>query len=285
MHKKLSVITINYNNKAGLMATMSSVLSQTAIASLEYILVDGASDDGSRELIASYSDKVSKWVSEPDSGIYNAMNKGVTMASGDYCLFLNSGDVLHDERVIDSILPALDAQDFIVGRVLFLNTGRISSIDEPLTLNRFYNGSIPHPSTFIKRDLLLKDPYDESYRIVSDWKFFLKHLIIESATYRFVDCIVSDYNSEGISSVNKALVDKERKHVYREFIPDRILTDYIQFNNGTGYTNTPYDNFYIKLRPFSISKIVYPITVLIVRLVSLFKKKLRFAFDYPMKSM
>lgn len=90
-----------------------------------------------------------------------------------------------------------------------------------------------------------------------------------------MDCIVSDYNSDGISNVNNALVDKERKLVCREFVPDRILTDYIRFNNGSGYTNTPYDNFYIKLRPFSISKVIYPITDLIVRTVSLFKKKLR----------
>ena len=101
---KLSIITINYNNLAGLQKTMESVFSQTC-KDFEYIVIDGASTDGSAEYIRAHADQLTYWVSEKDTGIYNAMNKGVRAAKGEYLLMLNSGDFLVDDRVIERILP------------------------------------------------------------------------------------------------------------------------------------------------------------------------------------
>lgn len=95
---KLSIITINYNNREGLRKTIESVVAQTT-REFEYIVIDGGSTDGSVDVIKEFSDYIDYWVSEPDKGIYNAMNKGVKVAHGDYCQFLNSGDWLYDSNV------------------------------------------------------------------------------------------------------------------------------------------------------------------------------------------
>lgn len=284
MNKKLSVITINYNNCDGLRATMDSVLSQTAFDEFEYIVVDGGSNDGSRDLIESHSEKLGRWVSERDNGIYNAMNKGVSMSSGEYCLFINSGDFLHDTDVIGNILPFLDGTDVIIGRVLILKTGKLSGISEPLTMRRFYNGSLPHPATFIRRELLVTCPYDESYKIVSDWKFFIQNLIVGNASYRFLDFVISDYDCNGVSSIETGLANEERQKVYSELIPERILLDYIKFENGEGYQNTSYDRFFINLREYRrYSGFIYTLDVLIMKIAALFRKSANFAKAYPLK--
>ena len=113
---KLSIITINYNNSIGLRKTIESVVSQTD-NTFEYIIVDGGSSDGSVDIIKQYADKISQWVSERDGGIYNAMNKGVRMAHGEYIMFLNSGDILYDNNVIGHVLPKLKA-DICVGNLV-----------------------------------------------------------------------------------------------------------------------------------------------------------------------
>ena len=124
---KLSIITINYNNAAGLKKTLDSVAMQTSI-DFEHIIVDGASTDDSVEVIRTYSQspianrRKIQWISEPDTGIYNAMNKGVRMANGEYTLMLNSGDYLVDENVISSIMLILDGTDIVQGN-------RIEEID------------------------------------------------------------------------------------------------------------------------------------------------------------
>lgn len=278
---KLSIITINYNNHAGLCRTIDSVLRQSARQQIEYIVVDGDSTDGSAELLAGHDDKIDISISEPDSGIYNAMNKGVRRASGDYCLFLNSGDVLHDSMVLERILPKLEGTDFVIGKILFSNSGQLSDVAEPLTMRRFYNGSIPHPATFIKRGWLLKYPYDENLKIVSDWKFFIQALILDNAPYKLIGNIITDFDCEGISGTDKALVDKEREMVYRELFPERMLIDYLQFEKGSDYQQTPYDRFFIRLRDFNYAGIVYSASVFFVRIIAIFKKSARFVYNYP----
>lgn len=280
---KLSVITICYNNIEGLKQTFASISSQSARDLFEYIVVDGASKDGTSEFLQENDSKIDKWVSEPDKGIYNAMNKGVAMASGDYILFLNSGDYLHSPDTMEKVLIKLSDTDFIIGKVLFLNSGETSDVQDPITLKRFYTGSVPHPATFTKKELLVKHPFDESLKIVSDWKFFIITLILENSSYTLIEDIVSDFDCDGISSTNKALVDREREQVLKALLPDRIMLDYLQFKNGSGYMDTPYDKFFIKLRDFQYAKVLYTLDVLIMKVVSLFKKGARFARNYPTK--
>ena len=159
---KLSIITINYNNAAGLKKTLDSVASQT-YTDFEHIIVDGASTDGSVDEIIAYSQspianrhKIT-WISEPDTGIYNAMNKGVLMAEGEYTLMLNSGDYLVDDHVIENVLPLLDGTDIIQG-----NT--IEEYLDKTMRNRGYGksdidffdvmkGHFLHQAAFCRRDL------------------------------------------------------------------------------------------------------------------------------------
>ena len=117
----ISIITVNLNNLEGLKRTMTSVFEQTW-QEYEYIIIDGGSTDGSKEYIESFSDKISVWVSEPDAGIYNGMNKGIKVANGEYLLFLNSGDHLFDNRVLDTNRKFLTLYDLV-----YFNLNVISS--------------------------------------------------------------------------------------------------------------------------------------------------------------
>lgn len=278
---KISIITICYNNIEGLKQTFNSVDSQTVRKQFEYIIVDGASTDGTADFLEGCSGRIDKWVSEKDSGIYNAMNKGVSMATGEYCLFLNSGDVLHGPDVIEKILDCLDGTDLVIGKMLFLNNMSTSVVEEPLTMNRLYVGSLPHPATFIKTSLLRLHPYDESLRIVSDWKFFLQVAILEECSYKIIDQLISDFDCEGISSMNRDLCEQERSKVLKELFPSRVMLDYMRFQKGGGYSDTPYDKFYVKMRDYSYGRWLYTLNVLIMKLVAVFRKGARFARQYP----
>lgn len=278
---KLSIITINYNNCAGLQATIESVRRQS-INDFEYIIIDGGSTDGSKEVILNNKDIVSKWVSEKDKGIYNAMNKGTVMASGDYCLFLNSGDYLHNENSIESIIDLLGDTDFVFGRIIFLDSGRLSEVPEQISFDFMFLNSLPHPSSFIKRELLVKYPYDESYKIVSDWKFFLQTVIIDNSTYLLSDAIISDFDCNGISSTNNKLNEMERKAVIEELFPKRVVLDYLRFYLGPNYTDTTYDKFFIQLRDYRSAKLIYFLNGILLRIVALFKKEFSFVKEYPL---
>ena len=116
----LSIITINYNNAAGLEKTIKSVISQTC-KRYEFIIIDGGSKDGSKDIIEKYQDQITYWVSEPDNGIYNAMNKGVKVAKGEYCIFMNSGDIFVDNDVIRDVFNIGFSADIITGGIIILN--------------------------------------------------------------------------------------------------------------------------------------------------------------------
>ena len=242
---KLSIITINYNNVEGLRKTMESVFFQTN-KDFEYIVVDGASTDGSVEVIKELTSeranefKNFKWVSEPDKGIYNAMNKGIEIAEGKrvvnsfnrsefveekhskadrvnkggaenkgnedgYVLMLNSGDYFVDEHVIERIMPELDGTDIVQG----------NNIDERANgvyRNRGYGksdidffdvmkGQFLHQSSFCRRDLFdMYGYFDESYKVGADTKFFLNCLGRNDATFKYIDIDVSNYDLTGISA-------------------------------------------------------------------------------------
>lgn len=281
---KLSIITINWNNREGLRQTMDNVLSQTARDQIEYIVVDGGADDGSGEMLKEeYDGKLDKWTSLPIKPIYQKMNLGVEMASGDYCLFLNSGDRLHDRDSIGNILCQLHDEDIIIGKMVFEATGNLMQVSPLITLLSLYENSIPHNAAFIRRELLIRHPYDESLRIVSDWKFFVQTLIIDNVSYRIIDNIISDFDCDGISSKNRDLCEQERSVVLKELFPDRVILDYFQFRKGKGYQETPYDRFYVKLRDYRSGSLLYSFNVIILRFLALFKRSARWVKDFPIK--
>lgn len=219
-----SIITINYNNKIGLLRTIDSVLSQK-VTDYEFIIIDGGSTDGSVEVIKQIAKKVTYWVSEKDDGIYNAMNKGVAQAHGKYCIFMNSGDCFHSPDVLSAV--AGYQEDFICGKVYKGDSTIPFGHNKPtISLVDLMRGSLPHQAMFIKRELLVKHPYDERYKIVSDWKFCIQAIIIDNCSFRNIDIIIADYDTNGISTNSNGLLPKEKEEILKELLPPRILADY-----------------------------------------------------------
>ncbi|WP_052496577.1 glycosyltransferase family 2 protein [Pedobacter lusitanus] len=155
MSIKLSIITVNYNDSAGLQKTINSVLNQS-LQNFEFIIIDGNSNDGSKELLQQNSEPSIRWISEPDNGIYHAMNKGTRMATGEYLLFLNSGDILFDTEVIKQVDQEIDGTYGIYyGDIIFEEPEQQKKIVFPdkLSFTFFYKQSLSHQASFIKKAL------------------------------------------------------------------------------------------------------------------------------------
>lgn len=228
MNYKISIITINYNNLEGLKRTVESVVNQTW-KQFEYIIIDGGSTDGSADYIESQNENIDYWVSEPDKGIYNAMNKGIVKATGEYLLFLNSGDDLKDTNVLGENYIHLEEKDLICFdiNVIDENVFFVKKCPEELTFSFLYQNTLPHQSTFIRKSLFKRvGYYDENLKIASDWKFFILAMMRHEATYKQVDVVLSNYYLGGISSC----VDysNERDEVLKKYFSGYIL-DYIEF--------------------------------------------------------
>ena len=233
----LSIITINYNNAAGLEKTMQSVLSQTS-DDFEYVVIDGGSNDGSLDVIKRFEKEFGtriKWVSERDKGIYNAMNKGIRKAQGEYLEFLNSGDCLVDDQVVERMVGELIKRNYpsiIYGNMLkSMPDGKILRdrcfAGEEITLQGMYHGCLNHSPAYIRASLFEKyGLYDESLRICSDWKWYVSAIVLGTERPEYVDTDVTLFDMTGISETNKGLLDSERSALLREMIPSGILADY-----------------------------------------------------------
>ena len=236
---RLSIITINRNNAIGLEKTLQSVATQT-FKEFEYVIVDGASTDGSVEVIKKYESEFAhlKWISEPDSGIYNAMNKGTRMASGDYVQILNSGDCLAAPDVTERMLEALGKAgnpSMLYGNMVKCFPNGRRYIDKnfqgrEVAFLYFYLGTLNHDPTYIRRDLFEKyGYYDENLKIVSDWKWFMQAIILGGERPEYVDMDVTLFDMTGISETNDELVKTERKAVLEQMFPKAILLDYARY--------------------------------------------------------
>jgi len=211
---KLSIVTINLNNREGLKKTISSVCSQT-FRDFEYIVIDGGSTDGSCDVINEHAAAFSNYVSEPDRGIYHAMNKGIALAKSEYLLFLNSGDFFSDENILDKIAPELGSADLVYGDLSIAHKGKFKNKIYPnvLTFSYFVGNSIGHPATFIKKSLFEKvGIYDENMRICADWAFFIRAIGLFNATYKHVSVTVAVFGTDGISCLaqNRQLMRNEQ---------------------------------------------------------------------------
>lgn len=240
----LSIITINWNNAKGLEKTIQSVVSQS-FKDFEYVIIDGGSTDGSVDIIKKYSEVFPiNWLSEPDKGIYNAMNKGIRKASGEYLHFLNSGDMLYDNNVVAQMSEKIE--DYSHPAML---TGRMykrmpdgsmykSIISNNYSFLRFYTASINHPSTYIKRELFDRyGLYDESLKIVSDWKWFMQVVALNDVKPIIVNVNVSIFDMTGISVTNNKLRKSERRAVLTDTVPQCFLADYDRYYKDISMMN------------------------------------------------
>lgn len=275
---KVSVITINYNNCFGLRHTIESVVNQT-YKNFEYIVIDGGSTDGSIDVIKKYADRIDYWQSEPDKGIYNAMNKGVVQANGEYCIFMNAGDLFIDNNVLNEVYHQLDGTDIVYGNTEYTTGENRESKNEPPNFRFLYVSSFSHQSTFIRTKLLKLTPYDESLKIVADWKFFLQSLIMENRTFKSIDVKISLYDVTGISSTNKSLYEIERDQVLLSLIPRWMLEDYHKLIYGESWE----ERLFIEIRNSRYVSFFYSVNVCLIRMLAIFKKGSNWIKKYPIK--
>jgi len=208
---KVSVITINLNNRDGLKKTIESVVGQTRFCDIEYIVVDGGSTDGSLDVILDNMRYFKHWRSEKDGGIYNAMNKGLQMATGEYTIFLNSGDWFHTPDTIEVMQYLLDA-DIVYGDLrIHREKGRCFTKKYMGEISYYYFTweALPHEAAFVKTSLYKTIRFREDYKILSDSIFFHEAINLCGASYKHVKCIVTDFCLGGISS-NEELLKEER---------------------------------------------------------------------------
>lgn len=226
---KFSIITINYNNREGLILTIKSIVRQT-FKDFEFIVIDGGSTDGSVDVLKQHDKSITYWTSEHDDGIYNAMNKGIIHATGDYLNFMNSGDCFYNEEVLTSLADRNLSSDIIVGRDYHIDPktqkGFATILPPRISMVTFFIQTLPHQSSFFKRELFSNALYDESFRIVADIKFYIQKLCIESCSIDIIDDIICRREPDGISKSDNERRITEHQTVLKQFLPDGVIKDY-----------------------------------------------------------
>ncbi|WP_324671900.1 glycosyltransferase family 2 protein [Hymenobacter sp. GOD-10R] len=241
MNKTISIITVNFNNKEGLVKTLRSVFEQRRDV-FEYIVVDGGSADGSIDIINAYAATIDYWSSEPDTGIYNAMNKGISKATGNYLLFLNSGDCFFDKNTIENCYNFLiDNQevDIVYGDVIVDKGVTIWRYPTQITFPYLHGSTINHQASLIKASLFSEfGPYPEKYRLASDYWLFLI-AFLNNKCFKHVNMFMVDYDYAGISAVdNFSKYNSERLSIWNTFVPENIkvlVTENILMKNFMQY--------------------------------------------------
>ena len=217
-HPKFSIITVTYNAEKVLEDTIQSVIFQT-YRNVEYIIVDGASKDHTLEIVNKYHNRINKVISEPDKGLYDAMNKGIQLATGDYLCFLNAGDKFHDSDTLQKIVHTLKGQelpDVIYGETAivdeeghFLHMRRLST---PAHLNwkSFKQGMLVcHQAFFANRELAINHLYDLQYRFSADFDWCIR-IMKKAKCLHNTRLTLIDYLNEGMTTKNHKASLKER---------------------------------------------------------------------------
>lgn len=233
---QLSIITINYNNAKGLQKTIESVVSQN-YKNIEYIIIDGGSKDNSVDVIKEHEDIISYWVSERDSGIYNAMNKGIQKATGEYLLFLNSGDSLVCETVLEQLIKGEKGDtDLVYGDLIrTFSDGTQDFVEMPdfITVDRMMTQTLCHPVTLIHSRLFQEfGLYDERLKIVADWAFFFKVIVHGNATQKHKKVTVANFMMDGLSSLpeSRSKINEEKDWVKMNYSSPAFIKLYQEYS-------------------------------------------------------
>lgn len=227
----LSIVTINYNNLAGLRNTTDSIIHQTW-RDFEWIIIDGGSNDGAKEYIESLVIKpeanVTYWCSESDSGVYNAMNKGLMMAKGEYVCFMNSGDCFYENAILEEIFTKRQRDDVLYGDACFVldNKKTIKTYPDTVSFRWLFNDTLNHQATFCKTEKLKKFMFDESYKIMADRKVWLQ-LYMAGCTFKHLPIAVALYDHSGMSATDGERWISEFQRLHGEIIPRSIQNNRI----------------------------------------------------------
>lgn len=233
MNPLISIITVTYNAGQWLERTIQSVLNQS-YAGIQYIIIDGKSTDTTVDIIKKHESRIHYWKSEPDTGLYDAMNKGLAAAGGDYVLFLNAGDLLYSNTVVGQVVELIQNinPDIIYGEteIINSNTDRIGMrrlrAPEKLTWKSFRMGMlVSHQSFFVKRSVAPE--YDLQYKLVADFDWCIRCLKQAEIIYNSHQ-IISKFMDEGLSSRNRKASLKERYEIMSKYY-GRISTTLLHF--------------------------------------------------------
>ena len=224
---KVSIITVVFNNASTIRDTIESVLNQT-YKNIEYIIIDGASTDQTLEQINSFSNIIDQIVSEADSGIYDAMNKGIKLATGDIVGILNADDFFCNDQVIQKVVEVFtkDEIDAVYGDVQFVNPSNLNKIVRYYSSKRFNSskfkyGFMPaHPSFYVKREFFGKfGYYKEDYLIASDYELLIRFLYNKEIKYKYIEMPFVTMRTGGLSNKsfkNRFILNKEIIHACKE---------------------------------------------------------------------
>lgn len=242
MTPKISIITVVCNNKAGIVKTLESVVAQQGVE-FEYIVIDGGSTDGTCEYLEANREHIDIYISEKDGGIYEAMNKGWKIASGEYCLFLNSGDYLYCNNVLEQVMKHVKGHhaDVVYGSIWAFDEKQnwVSEFPETVSLQYLFTLFLPHPATFFKRSLLAQlDGYYEQYRLISDWILYIR-AFLTGAVFKKIPVTVTAFYMLGSSSVGESSSQEKIR----------------LFQNELSFLKTDFDNA-IRLWHYDSSRLV-----------------------------
>ena len=205
---KVSLITVCFNSEKTIRCTIESVLSQK-YQDIEYIIVDGASSDGTMDIVAEYGDRIARVISEPDKGIYDAMNKGVQAATGAIVGILNSDDYYQNGLVVSDVVEAFSQTeiDMVFGDVVFVASGNLDVVRRHYSAGHFrpwklrFGWMPPHPGTFVKRSLYTKSGlYRTDFKIAADFEIFVRWLVVHRASYKWIDKVFVRMRTGGAST-------------------------------------------------------------------------------------
>jgi glycosyltransferase involved in cell wall biosynthesis len=226
---KISIITINYNNNVGLQNTIKSVINQT-YKDLEYIVIDGGSTAGDLEIIKKHAKYINYWVSEKDGGIYPAMNKGIEKASGDYLMFLNSGDYLLNESIISKCIDELildSSIDILYGDMFIpddANPENLKKITHPAYLDLLFlkNNNINHQASLIKRTVFKHlELYPNHYQLAGDYWLYI-NCFIHNYKFKKIELALVYYDYVGVSKTDWTNYKLEMNQIWEKLVPKQV---------------------------------------------------------------
>lgn len=258
-----SIIVVTRNNAEGLGRTLQSIR-QLNYGQKETIVIDGASNDNTMDVLAANKDLVTRFVSEKDTGIYNAMNKGIGYVTGDYVVFMNAGDCFAGSNVL-SMVNDSDG-DIILGGESY--GGKVRMVKPQMSLYDILSIGINHQAVYYRREVLQRYGFDESYRLIADLKSVVEPLVKEKITVTCVPEILAVCEGGGLSQHRWKDIRKENRRIIEEVVEPYYKTDYLRFSR---INPEILDDFAV----LSAFRSVYPLIRMISKMLRFLNKKFK----------
>ncbi|MFO6423833.1 glycosyltransferase family 2 protein [Motilimonas sp. KMU-193] len=202
MINKISVITVVYNGRQDIQSTIESVANQD-YPHIEFIVVDGGSSDGTVDILSSNNNVIDKWISEKDKGIYDAMNKGVKLATGDYVIFMNAGDLFFTPNAVSKCISTLCSSDVLYGNHWVIGARRVNGLQTAKAIEHLNKGMVcSHQSMFFRRSTLIDNPFSFDYGSAGDYELICR-LYSKGFEFNRVDEVIAYYQAGGVSDVKR----------------------------------------------------------------------------------